>query len=248
VHLWGRRRTALAALSTVALAAGLAVGVASLAAAGTDLTAGTGPLWTIAFRSAGPDCTSRPDPPSLTVAAGTVVALVNETGEAAVLDAGYTKPPTVADGDSYSLLFNLGAHAVRMVPQCAGSREADTATIYVEKSLVSAGPGPSGPSTAAWSSAGAAGSPAAPSTVIHPVDTSLPDTGSASPSYLFPWLNDPPSPVLGGAAPRGIANPVGDNSDGKGVELVGVVALICILGVGVGIIRVIRARHANGAQ
>jgi len=244
VHLWGRRRTALAALSTVALAAGLGVATASLAAAET--TAGADPMWTITFRTAGAACTSRPDPPNLTVEVGTSVALVNETGEAALLDAGYKRPPTVADGESYVLRLKLGANVVRMVPQCPGSGEAEAATIYVEMSPVSAGPGPDR-STTAQTAAGAAPGPAAgPSTVIRPVDTSRPASGSPSP--FDPRLNVPRPPVLGVAPQRGIPNPIGDNSDRKGVELVGVVALICILGVGVGIIRVIRARHANSAQ
>jgi hypothetical protein len=85
VHLWGRRRTALAALFSLGVVA-LAVGLTSLASAGARPPPAADKTWTITFRTVGAGCSSIPDPPSLTVATGNHITLVNETGVAVLAD------------------------------------------------------------------------------------------------------------------------------------------------------------------
>jgi hypothetical protein len=245
VHLWGRRRTALAALFTLGVAA-LAVGLASLASAGAAPTPAADDTWTITFRSVGTGCSSRPDPPSLTVAAGTQVTLVNETGVAALVDYGVKKLPTVAAGATFRPRLGTGEHVIKMVPQCPAATQIYPATVYVERNPASVGPGPGWPDTPTGHTApGATRADTVASAVDDQVSTS--DT-TAQTSAAGAAVNATSPPVLGGGPNANGFGLIGVTNDSRGLHLLAVVALICILGVAVGIIRVIRAQRASSAQ
>jgi hypothetical protein len=251
VHLWGRRRTALAALFTLGVAA-LGVGIASLASAGATPTPAADDTWTITFRTVGAGCSSHPDPPSLTIAAGTRVTLVNETGAAALVDYGVKKPPTVAAGADFVPRLGTGEHLIRMVPQCPAPGVIDSAVVYVETNPASVGPGSGWPDTPTGSTAPAASRAKSEGSAVNDQGSQGPTSGpsaTAVPYSAGPLVNTGSPPVLGGGPnPNAVGLPVGATTDPRGLHLLAVVALICILGVAVGIIRVIRAQRASSAS
>jgi hypothetical protein len=245
VDPWARRRRWLFVLVVAACAVASAMGVAM---ASTD--------WTITFWPAeGSGCSSAPDVPMLTVPPDTKITLVNRTGLDAVLDIGdRNASPRLADGDGVWVTLGRGEHAVRMIPDCqdeAGTIEA--AMVYVLKATAAT----TGTSTAIPTGTGVAPAPglmtlteptASPSAESDGVSLPGAATPTTSPTMAIMSGNSGSEPVLGGGSePEQIGEPFRVDGDNRGVRLVAVVALICILGVSVGIIRAIRAQRASSA-
>jgi hypothetical protein len=270
VHLWTRRtsdhgRLALAGVFSVALG-GFVIGLAAVATADTT--------WTITYRAVGSDpsvCTSAPDLSSLTIVFGTSVTLANQTGSPVIVDTGAKKTTPLGNGQGITVKLGTGQHEVRLVPDCVVIGAVVAATVDVQRPSTH-GPGvgpsdePSGsPSSTASAPVTPSGTPPPVMWTPPPATTSVPPalaadvpsmggTDSSADATPFTSLNagGPPdtAPAVGeGTGPDefGLPFALTNENDHKGVQLVGVVALICILGVSVGIIRVIRAQRASAA-
>jgi hypothetical protein len=268
VHLWTRRtsergRLALAGVFSVALG-GFVIGLAAVASADTTST--------ITYRAVGSDpsvCTSAPDVARLTIAFGTSIRLVNLTGSPVIVDTGGKKTQSLTVGQGVNVRLSAGVHDVRLVPDCVVIGAVVASTVDVLKNQMpqtpSGGPtdGPTGtPSatasvTPSWTSPQVMSTPPLATTSALPtldggVVPSMGGTDLPADATSLTSLNagGPPdaSPVGGGGIGTDDFGPpfaLTDENDHKGVQLVGVVALICILGVSVGIIRVIRAQRAS---
>ncbi len=264
---WLVRRWAAVVVGVIGVAG---FGVAGVAAAEPTWTITYSPV-------DGPDalCTSEPDVAVLTVRPGTPITLVNRTGVAATVDTG-TSSRNVDDGQAIMARFTDGAHQVRMVPNCLVSGQITAAMVYVVRDSPTEGPGPAGPTATRTPSAapgssvtsgvGQRGSNRAttpvtstatgtsPRSTPRPSASPRPTAGggpgpTSGPSSTALAAGADANPVLGGgpdqeefSAPFRVAQ-----TDHRGVHLVAVVALICILGVSVGIIRAIRAQRTTGA-
>jgi hypothetical protein len=245
VRRWSRPKrqgSILTGAAAALIAGGLVIAFAP--GAGAD----EGP--TITFRSlAGSTvCTSVPDPADVTVVVGVRVTLVNDTGQTSLVDTGSRKTRSLDAGDAVTVRLVPGEHAVRMVPNCPVSGEVEPAMITVVQSpdQQSGGSQGSSPLPRDGSGAGRGG------------DRS--DPGGPTTSAAVGATSGPPTPVgLGvgpiGAGPQPGVLPTEDEVSapfeytGAGTpdsgKLVAVVALICIFGVSVGIIRAIRAQRAS---
>jgi hypothetical protein len=228
---------------------GLAAGGVAFGLAGGVAAADAG--WTITYRSVGAPCTSRPDMASLTVSPGAMITVVNQTGGSAILDTDQRRQQTLVDGDAVRLQLNTGEHAVRLLPDCVATGEVDAVTIFVAKGakVESSGVSWTEPVTPA-----PPGGPADLPIAVQPV-VGAPGPRAREGDEPQPIQTDASTgpPVLGGGPAStdiepstpddlaiGVPFPFTGQGDKRGVQLVGVVALICIFGVSVGIIRVIR--------
>lgn len=254
MHLWTREasrrgRLALAGVFVAGIG-GLIVGLAAVATA--DST------WTITYRQIDSDpCSSAPDLTSLTVGTGTTILLVNRTGVRVTVDSGAKKTVYLNNGEEVSVRLSSGQHDVRLVPDCQVTGTVIGALVYVEKNPATQGPGgeptvepsPTAPSPSVEPLGPPESTPAPALAGVEPPGTGTGSLASPSPpATTSPDAIGPPE-LGGGPVPDqyGPTLQLTDENDHKGVQLVGVVALICILGVSVGIIRVIRAQRARSA-
>ncbi len=255
MHLWARRthRGGRWYVGVVILA------VAGWFIFGQAVSAGAADTWTITFTAGPLPCSSRPDVAGLTILPGTSITLVNRIGSAATVDLGVPAQSRLDDGDAVSVRLSTGERTVRLVPECPGIGDVIPSAVHVVPGAALEGPDPTStvhpsglvlPSRTPGSSAGtplAEAGPGAASTVSgQPAGPGATGTSASSPSA------EAGDPSAAAVADSGLGTDVFGPGyrlfdDHPGVGLLGVVALICILGVVVGIIRAIRAQHGTRA-
>jgi hypothetical protein len=271
VDRWNRRGR-LAAGTVCGAALGVCfLGFAGVAAASGGYTITYSPIGSIEAV-----CTSHPDVTSLTIEPGTPVFLVNRTGVTAIADTGRRRSDRIEDGEAVTVRLTRGEHAVRMVPDCLISGQIATATIYVVRDAPTVGPGPSwtdppppAPTTAPTGDqregAGGSSDAGGRSSTMEPSPSGGPGAGGGA-GVTRPPAGGPagtgPDALGAGTAAASDAAPILNGAadddeisaafrvadvDHRGKGLVAVVALICILGVSVGIIRAIRAQRTSRA-
>jgi hypothetical protein len=199
----------------------------------------------------GVGASSRPDPGSLSVSAGTSVAFVNQLGQSAELMINGADQGSVPADHQVSVAFRAGRVKVSLVPACLlATGGAGVATITVTPA---AGPGsPTGskpPSdrrspdgrttpTAVGQPTTVPGAPAPPGPAAAPrLDTSVGAIGSDD-------ANPDPVPTTDGVAAVGPARP-GPPARHAPSSLLVSVAAICLVGVSIAAVRAVIAQRAS---
>jgi hypothetical protein len=215
---------------------------------------------TVTFTSSGlvpVACGSSPDVSTLSVVEGTPIVVVNHSGVSGRVEVGGAAVLTLADGEAGTLTLTLGSHNVVLVPQCVLVVSVTALVVTVTKSPQ---PDPTQPSTPSGSPTEETLPPTSgPEFSNDPTATADPTIGprpkrmpagvpvagedqvmsaaitSASATSASPTsASSPPAPS---GVVQAEAIPWTKPEDSKGVRLLAVIAVICVLGVTAAIIR-----------
>jgi hypothetical protein len=237
----------------------LALGLPLLAVGPLAYAAANAPeVPTISFTATGAPpvvCGTRPNVTNLVIKHGTRVIIANRTGVAATLDIGRRRLLELPDGTGARVRLMRGQHDLRMIPQCAVVSDSEKAAVSVMtasqmRDLLTPRAAPDGGQNP----------PDEPDVTIE-VETSStggaatfasPGSSSDISAAQQPERTVAPSPALDGreetadiAIIEGDVFPLDEQSDPKGLRLVGAIATICVLGVSAAIIRAIVSERTS---
>jgi hypothetical protein len=205
-------------------------------------------------------CGSRPDTPTITVAAEQKARLTNQLGLKATLNIDGAASASVDSGEAVEVQFHRGPVSITMIPDCPPNLDPSFEELTVQVTpATKPGPAPARsttprsstrPSTHATGHArpqdGSPAVPALPADPLFPEVTDLPAGGSLATDAN---LELPATVVRPSGSPQGqrLAGGTGPTDKGS-IGLLAIIATVCIIGVSVGAIRAIITQRATRVE